>query len=193
MDKTMQALEREASTGNPKSIRALSKATTPEDQRDKRNPRCYPWAGDRWKRMHWSILVLDPCLMIDGKRFVRISEGFAAKNEKGRVEPSRDGTGRRVPAMQKDLPWQEWLWITGTGGFPKPMRGYQQNKTPAGCFYQVPAAELEVPVPPPPPGYHDPCNKPEHKFLQTILGDTADTLGPCRGCHPIVPPPPPPN
>ena len=155
-------LERDASSAEPKAIRALFKEKHP-DGLEGRDPQLYPWAGDRWRRLHWAYMVIDPAVMIPDKggkerRHVRIAEGFAAKNEKGRVETPRDGRGKRIPPVQKDMPWPEWMWLTSTGGFPQKMRGYRANRTPAQCFHQTPAETLpsvptppEPPAPPPPP------------------------------------------
>lgn len=182
----MRQLERDASSAAPRAIRALLKARIKAGQTEGRDPSLYPWAGDRWRRMHWTMLVLDPCLMDKGKRFVRLSEGFAAKNEKGRHEASRDGKGRRIPAVQKSMPWAEWLWLTSTGGYPHPMRPYQKNLTPATCFYQVEPAAVAVPPPPPPPPMVCGCGAPVNETQQKF----------CNQCgKPVtvpVPPPPPP-
>ena len=30
---------------------------------------------------------------------------------------------------------------------------------------------------------HKVCTDPDHKFMQLVVGDTADDMGPCRGCE----------
>ncbi len=149
-DVDIRQLERAASSGDPQAIRALARAT--ERAGGGRNPRLYPWAGDQWRRLHWTIKVLDPAVMRGERRFVQVVEGFATKNADGRVEAPRDTTGRRVPPTQKEMPWEEWIWWTGTGGYPQRMQRYRKNNTPAACTFQVSATEIEeLPHPPPPP------------------------------------------
>lgn len=194
-EQSLKHLEQAAATGNAKAIRELSQARHPDGPPNGRDPSLYPWAGDRWRRMHWSILVLDPCLLVEKNgrttRHVKISEGFAAKNEHGRVEHSRDSTGRRVPATQKTMPWPEWLWLTSNGGWPQKMRGYRVNKTPAQCTFMVPPAALPTPpappappLPPPPPNAH--CDSP--MTCRVCLEAALKNLE-----APIAPPPPPPG
>lgn len=194
-------LIRDASSGNAKAIRELAKLRGVEG----RDPALYPWAGDRWRRMHWAIMVVDPCVMLAEKggrpvRHVRVSEGFITRNAEGRKDPPRDGDGRRVPAVEKTMPWPEWIWWTGTGGYPQKMRGWRPNKMTAVCFYKVPPAELPKPVappPPPPPPVLCGCGaavKKTQKFCSECgkpLTVAAPLPPPPPPGAPVVPPPPP--
>lgn len=193
-----KSLLRAASSGDPKKIQALAQFRGKEG----RDPALYPWAGDQWKRMHWRLVVQDPCVFVEEhgkqKRFVAVSENFRTKGSReSGGGPPRDPTGRVVPAAQKLMPWAEWIWFTGTGGIPVPMRGWRANKMPATCIYQVPPTQIAAPPPPPAPSPVPQGGSP------CVLGKNLDhDVLSCAVClkhalanleQPPPPPPPPPN
>ena len=195
-----KTLLREASTGDPKKIQALAKFRGQVD----RDPSLYPWAGDQWKRMHWSLTVVDPCLLVEVHgtpiRHVVVSEGFQTKGRRSEGGgPPRDGTGALIPAATKHMPWQEWIWFTNSGGVPQKMRGWRVNKMPATCIYKVPptvvapAPPAPPPPPSPPPESHTPCptrEDPGHDVLSCVRC-LEDALAALKASSPPAPPPPP--
>lgn len=197
-----KALIRKASSGDPKLIRELAKAKGVEG----RDPALYPWAGDQWRRLHWTITVLDPNVQVEahGKlvRHIQVREGFASRGAKGRMEVPRDGDGRRIPPVIKHIPWQEWVFITHSGGVPYPMSGWKANRMPATCVHLVPATVI-APAPPTPPTPPTPP-RPTGPSPCPLVKDLRHDIMSCQTCllHALAalktepeptPPPPPPN